>query len=223
MSSKIRILIAEEHYLVRQGIVNLLELDEDITVVGNAADGKDLIDKYFSLNPDIVITDIIIPNKNGFEVLQTIKSIDPNVKLLFLTTLNDSSCKHTSYCMGAAGYICRSYELHAAIKDIHFGKSHYDEAFNSSFTKFIKTSGSDFELSFLQNDVSFTFREEQVVLLIGKGYQSSEIASKIGTSKRTVDMYRSQIITKLDLRQKAHLIIYSVYYSLKNTNRNLFI
>ena len=210
----IRLLIADDHNLFREGIKNLLSEEKDIFIVGEADTGESLVTKYKDLNPDIVLADISMPHLTGIEALEKLKKSGQNPKFLFLTMFDGD--EYIYYCAkaGCYGLVSKKImkgELIFAIKTVNDGKKYFganltEQNLNEIIDSFDKKAER------IKNGYELTPREEQIVRLISEGLTSSEIAEKLFVSKRTIDTHRTHLIQKLNLKSLPDLIKYSINY-----------
>jgi len=214
---RIRLLIADDHNLFRSGIINLLENEKDIFVIGEAATGEEMVSKYFELKPNIILADISMPELNGIEALQKIRLRDNSVKVLFLSMFEGE--EYIYYCIkaGSMGLISKKVmkgELLYAIKSVHEGKRYFgidltEEKILKIINRFDK---GNIEVDF-KDDV-LSPREIQILKFISDGLTSNEMAEKLFISKRTIDTHRTHMMQKLNLKSLPELIKYAI-------NRNL--
>jgi DNA-binding NarL/FixJ family response regulator len=210
----IRLLIADDHNLFREGIKNLLGDEKDIFIVGEAETGESLVTKYIELKPDIVLADISMPQLTGIEALEKLKKSGEQPKFLFLSMFDGD--EYVYYCAKAGCYglvskkIMRG-ELIFAIKTVNEGKRYFgakipEEKLNEIINNFEKKTERT------RNGYELTPREEQIVRLISEGLTSNEIADKLFVSKRTIDTHRTHLIQKLNLKSLPDLIKYSINF-----------
>ncbi|MFZ0455960.1 MAG: response regulator transcription factor [Ignavibacteriaceae bacterium] len=212
----IRVLLADDHTLFRNGIISLLESEKDIYVVGEIDNGKDLPGKYFEIMPDLVLLDISMPGKSGLEAAKEIKQKDHKAKMLFLSMHEED--EYIYYCLkaGGMGLINKNItkgELVLAIKRVSEGSNYFrnnlsEEQIKNIYNKYDRSSLK--KPTFLNNPL--TSREENVLRLIGKGLTSNEIAQQLDISKRTVDSFRASIMQKLNIKNLPELIKYAIGY-----------
>lgn len=212
----IRVLLADDHTLFRNGIISLLEGEKDIYVVGEVENGKDLPDKYFEIMPDLVLLDISMPGKSGLEAAREIKQKDHKAKLLFLSMHEEDEYIYHCLKAGAMGLINKNItkgELVLAIKKVSEGLSYFRNNLSEEQIKLIynKYDRSLYKRPTFTKD-SLTSREKNVIKLIGKGLTSNEIAQQLNISKRTVDSFRSSIMQKLNIKNLPELIKYAIGY-----------
>ncbi len=216
---KIRILIADDHNIVRQSIVGLIESCDEMYVVGEAEDGNKLIEKYLHFKPDVVISDISMPRMSGLEAAEILLSKDPLAKVIFLSIYNTDEYIYKSLKVGALGLIGKDIlkgELIEAIKTVAAGEKYFsgkmDEEIEAIRKRYedisLKGTGSKIE--------SLNHREKEVLKYISHGLTSEEIATKLYVSKRTVDVTRIALMEKLHVKTAHQLIRFAVEYAYKN-------
>jgi len=206
----IRILIADDHAVMRAGLRLLLNGQEDMQVVDEAGDGWQTVEKAVALKPDIVLLDITMPGLSGLEAARQIRQQAPEVKLLVLTMHDDEAYLRQFLQIGAAGYMVKKAadtELVAAIRAVHRGESFV----HPSLTRVlidrylqqpqVKAKGPVEEL---------TPRETEVLRLVAQGYTSQQVADQLSISVNTVETHRAHIMEKLGLRGRAQLVRYAI-------------
>ncbi len=217
MGKKISILIADDHKLFRSGIISLIEDEEDIEIIGEAANGKDLIKLYDGLNPDLLLIDISMPEKTGLEAAKEIRARDEIVKILFLSMHEGADYIYHSIKSGGNGLINKNIlksELVKAIQTVMSGKDYFGDIYSESDIKeIVKKYESFTEPSVFVQPTRLTEKEKEVLLLISEGLTSNEIADKLNIAKRTVDSHRLNIMQKLNLNSLPELIRYSIDFS----------
>ena len=199
----IRVLLADDHNLVRAGMKSLLEKCPDIRVVAEASDGLEAVTQFKALRPDVVILDISMPNMDGLEAAKYILSIDQGAAILILTMYLEKQYAVRAMRAGALGYITKSAstsELHAAVRTVALKKRFLLEDGLDALTTRLATRGSGGELVDSLSD-----RELQVLRLIARGRKVKEISQELDVRTRTVETYRSRILRKLGLRNNAEL------------------
>ncbi|MBI3195525.1 MAG: response regulator transcription factor [Ignavibacteriae bacterium] len=210
-SSKIKVLIVDDHHVVRAGIVALLNNQPDIQVVGEAEDGLDAIEKVRALSPNIVLMDISMPNMNGIEATYRIKKHHAGVNVLVLTQYeNEEYIKRVLQC-GASGYILKNSltgDLLKAIRTVHSGEQFFTPAISKIIIdSFVKQSNiPDYKVK----EIELTPREREILQLIAEGNTNQQIADKLFISVRTVEFHRANIIEKLGVHDVAGLVKYAI-------------
>jgi len=208
---KIRIFLAEDHTIVRKGIRTLLESEENIEVVGEAADGREVLKKIEGLTPDVVLMDISMPQLNGLEATRQLKKAMPDVKVLVLTVhLNEEYIYHALRA-GASGYLVKHVdvtELITAVNAVYRGESYLSPSVSKKvideyIRKAEENMGED-SLDYL------TSREREVLQLIAEGHTNKEIGDLLSISVKTVEAHRANLMGKLDLHSTAELTRYAI-------------
>jgi two-component system, NarL family, response regulator NreC len=212
--SNIRILLCDDHTLVRSGLVSLLKSEDGIFVIGEAENGKEMIKKYFETNPDLIIADIAMPELSGIDAFKKIKETNPDVKILFLSAYYSEQYIYVTLKAGAMGLLNKSItggELSFAINEVMEGRKYFGASYNQK-----KLSGliKKFELkkkSFLANEISEF--DDKMLFLISEGFISDQIATKLFVSKHTIDAHRVKIMRKLKLKTGHDLQKYAILYT----------
>jgi two-component system response regulator NreC len=211
MATRIRVLLADDHRMMREGIRALLERQDDIEVVAEAADGREAVHLATQLCPDVVVMDVSMPMLNGIEATRQIRRDCPGVRVLILTVHESEDYVAQLLSAGASGYIIKRAagdELVSAIRTVYEG-----EAFlHPSIAKVVI---EDYVRRLQEGDgVSaqdvLTAREREVLQLIAEGYTNREIADLLHLSIKTVQNHRSNIMNKLDLHDRGELIKYAI-------------
>jgi len=205
-----RIVLADDHTILRQGIKRMIEEKADLTVVGEASDGLELLSLLKILDTDLVILDISMPKLRGIEVTREIKKNFPNVKILILTMYKDKELLRQAISSGADGYILKENsdkELRFAIKKIRQGKIYICPRLAGLADELAQTSR---KISNLPLE-PLTKREIEVLRLIAEGKSSKEIANLLFISVRTAQNHRFNIMNKLCIKKIADLIRYAIH------------
>jgi two-component system response regulator NreC len=219
--SMIRLLIADDHNLFREGIKNLLRDEKDIFIVGEAETGESLVKKYIELKPDIVLADISMPQLTGIEALEKLKKSGQHPKFLFLTMFDGD--EYIYYCAkaGCYGLVSKKImkgELIFAIKTVNDGKRYFGANITEeNINEIIDSFDKKVERTEIDNE-SLTPREKQILKLISDGLTSSEIAERLFVSKRTIDTHRTHLIQKLNLKSLPDLIKYSINFCMDDNS-----
>lgn len=208
--AKIRILLADDHTILREGIRSLLDDEPDMEVVGEAEDGMQAIKLANQLEPDVVIMDIAMPLLNGLEATRQIRRNHPQTKVLILTMHENEEYIRQVLASGAMGYILKdaaARELLDAIRAVHRGEAILSPAITRLVIEDYLRWG---ELQ-PQNDITnLSPRERQVLQLIAEGYTNKQIAEILSISIKTVQAHRASIMSKLDLHDRGELIKYAI-------------
>ncbi len=202
----IRVLIADDHAVVRQGLRTFLELQEEIDVVGEAADGEEAVEAATRLVPDVVLMDLVMPRLEGAEAISRIRELGLETRVIVLTTFLDDDKLFAAIRAGAAGYLLKDVQpqdLVSAIRTAHAGESPVDPA---AATKLLEEVSArrrpDGQL--------LTPREQEVLRLIARGRPNKVIARDLGLSEKTVKTHVSNILGKLGLTDRTQAAIYAV-------------
>ena len=208
---KIKLLLADDHAVLRAGLRALLNSQPDMEVIAEAADGEEAIRKSVELTPDIVIMDISMPILTGLEATKEIKKRNPAVKVLVLTVHEDESYLHRMLRAGASGYIPKKAadtELLAAIRatyqEEHFIHSSMTAGLVSEMRLKEMIGGNE------QNPDGLSKREGEVLRLLAMGHTNQQIADKLFLSVRTVETYKARLKNKLGLQGRAELVRYAM-------------
>lgn len=207
---KIRILIADDHTIVRDGIRSLFEDEADLEVIGEAEDGRSAVQLTKQLEPDVVIMDIAMPLLNGLEATRQIKRDRSDVKVLVLTMHDNEEYIRQVLASGAAGYVLKdtaAKELIRAIRAVYHGESILSPAITRLVIEDYLRWG-DTKTKDATNGL--TSREREVLQLIAEGYTNKEIADILSISIKTVQAHRSNLMSKLDLHDRGQLIKYAI-------------
>ncbi len=210
--SKIKVMIADDHALVREGIMAFLRMHDEIEITGEAANGIEAIQKAKELRPDIILMDIAMPELGGIEATLEIKKTMPEIKILILTQYDDKAYVSRLLKAGVSGYILKhavGTDLIAAIKAVAQGESYLHSSIASKVIDGYlgKSSGTMVEDPYEK----LTDREKQVLKLIAEGHSHKEIASMLHISAKTVIAHQTNISEKLDIRSRAGLIKFAIY------------
>lgn len=205
-----RILIADDHGVVRAGLRSLLNTQPDIEVCGEAANGQEAIDRTAETNPDVVLLDLKMPDLDGFEALRRIKAQNPGTKVLILSMYDDQGYLRKALQSGASGYVLKQaadVELLAAIRAVHSGKVYLDSSLSGIVVEgFLAAKAPNPKAE----EPSLSERELQVLRLLAYGYTNQQIADQLSLSVKTVESYKARITDKLDLRGRAALTRYAL-------------
>jgi two-component system response regulator NreC len=217
MSDPIRVLVADDHTIVRSGLSLLLASEADIDVVGEAKDGAQAVAMTADLNPHVVLMDIGMPKVNGFEATRQIKEAMPEVNVLVLTMHRSDEYFFQMLEAGASGYVLKgaeTSELVSAVRAVSKGEVFlYPTMARRLVQEYLRQSGSDPSAG-----IQLTRRERQVLKLIADGYTNAEIADKLVVSPSTVHSHRSNLMRKLDLSSRHELVQYARRHGLiRNT------
>ncbi|GAX60327.1 TRAP-type C4-dicarboxylate transporter, periplasmic solute-binding protein [Candidatus Scalindua japonica] len=214
--SKIRVLLADDHTIVRQGLIALLDSHEDIEIVGEAENGRQAFEKTKQMIPDIVVLDITMPNLNGIEATRKIKKLNPEIKVIVLTMHDNEEYVYQLLQAGASGYLLKESavsDLVSAINAVKKGDIFLSPKISKVVVKdYIKHTERESKAFDSLN--MLTSREREVLQLIAEGYTNKEVARLLKLSIKTVDIHRAHIKEKLQIRDTAGLVKYSIRHGL---------
>jgi len=203
----IRVVIADDHHLVRQGIRALLEKSDDIQVTGEAADGHAALELVRTLQPEVLVLDIALPQLNGVETARRVASERLNTRVLILSMYGDETLVRQTLRYGARGYLLKQSvveELLEAVRTIHQGGLFLSSKFPPSVRA--ACLNPETNTSFLSAIERLTSREREVLQLVAEGDTSKAIALKLGLSEKTIEKHRSHLMKKLDVHDTAGLV-----------------
>ena len=204
----VRILIADDHGLIRAGLRAMLQNVPDFTVVGEAENGIILLSLVSELNPDIVLMDISMPGLSGIEATRQLSKIAPNTRVLALTVHEDEGMLREMIRAGAHGYIIKRAIESELIQAIRIVAQGYIYVY-PSLTGALLQDLSPHSRPTKPNDAKLTPRERDILLLLVGGYTNRQIAEELNLSQRTVEGYRSSLVSKLGLKSRVELINYA--------------
>jgi two-component system response regulator DevR len=213
---KLRILLVDDHELVRMGLKTLLDRYPQFEVVGEAGNAQDAYDLAMYCNPDIVVMDIRLPGKNGIEVTREIARDNPDVRIIMLTSYADDDMLFDAIEAGASGYVLKQIggeDLVRALETVGRGDSMLDPAVTQRIFQHVRESNRRAED---ETFASLTDQELNILSLITEGLTNKEIAAQIFLSEKTVRNYVSSILNKLDLTSRAEAAAYAVRHHIQN-------
>jgi len=207
LSDRIRVLIADDHAVVRQGLRTFLEVQDDIDVVGEASDGEEAVRLVETLAPDVAVMDLVMPRVDGVEAIRRIRATRAETRVLVLTSYVDDEKLFAAVNAGAAGYLLKDVkpeQLAEAIRAVSRGEALLHPAATArlmrEFAGERRTSRAD----------KLTKRELDVLRLIAQGRANKEIALELGVAAKTVKVHVSNILDKLDLADRTQAALYAV-------------
>lgn len=218
MKTRIRLLLADDHPVVRKGIRSCLERHEQLEIVGEAGNGEEALLKARQLKPDLVLMDIDMPQRTGLEVTELLRKEMPQVKVLILSMHDNSDYIVRILQSGARGYVLKEAspeELVKAIETVNSGEAFFSpEVARLALKQFVHGSGDG------PNPSQLTDREREVLIHIAEGLSNKEIASRLNVGVRTVETHRERIMRKLDIHTVAGLTKFAISKGLITLQEN---
>lgn len=203
MQHKIRVLVADDHEVVRAGVRTVLATDENVEVVGEAADGGQAVEMARRTRPDVILMDVKMPLMSGYEATAFIKKEMPLTQVLMLTSTHDVEAISRSFDVGANGFLVKDVlpeELIIAVKSVGLGERILSATAQRSVEDADRHNGA------VVDGLPLTKRERQVVALVSSGFTSQQIAEHLDISRRTVETHRARIMAKLGVNNAAGLV-----------------
>ena len=208
----IRILIADDHIVVREGLRTLLGVKPGLEVIGEAGDGLEAVSMAKSLQPDVILLDLKMPHKNGLEAIQEIKQTNPQARILVLTSFDDDERVFSAIKAGALGYLLKDSsppQLIEAIREVYQGKSSLHP---NIALKVIRELNNPTDLPPTEDPL--TEREMETLRLLAQGLSNQEISEELTISERTVGKHVSNILEKLHLANRTQAALYALRHGL---------
>lgn len=216
-AKRIKVLIVDDHQVVRQGLRTFLELLDDISVVGEAEDGKQAVDQALMLKPDVVLMDLVMPHMDGITAMQQVLGLGLSTKVIALTSFTEDDKVFPAIQAGAASYLLKNVspdDLAEAIRAVHRG----EVRLHPDITRKLMQQMSQIRNTPQENPINaLTGREKEVLHLVAKGSNNREIAQQLFISEKTVKTHVSNILGKLHLQQRTQLVIYAIKHKLVDT------
>jgi two-component system response regulator NreC len=212
----IRLLIADDHAVLRAGLRMLLEVQNDMKVVGEAGDGSEVLQKARELQPDVALMDISMPGPHSGDVIRQVLRAAPKTRVLVLTMHDDPAYLASALAAGAAGYVVKKVadsELLSAIRAVHAGRTFVDltQSLDTSSRAAPATGRTESE-----RPKDLSRREREVLRLLAQGYSNQQIATQIKVSVKTVETHRTRLSEKLGLKGRAELYRFAVESGILN-------
>ena len=208
--TKIKVLIVDDHQIVRQGLRTFLELQEDVLVVGEAEDGQVAVEMMQQLNPDVVLMDLVMPRLDGISATRQVKSLGSNVKVIALTSFTEDDKVFPAIQAGASSYLLKDVspdDLVEAIRAVYRGEARLHPDIARKLMEQVAHQTSSPRESHVDD---LTERELEVINLVAHGLNNQEIAKELVISEKTVKTHISNILSKLQLEDRTQLAIYAI-------------
>jgi DNA-binding NarL/FixJ family response regulator len=208
-AKKIRVLLADDHAVVREGLKFLLDQQPDMTVVGEAVDGEDAFQQAKKLTPDVVVMDISMPRCNGMQATERLKQTFPKMKVLVLSAYENIDYLRRLLKAGASGYVTKrsaAMELTRAIRTVNTGETYLDSTCAGILASDMAGRSSTGDM---KTGEPISPRETEVLRDIARGYSNKEIAARLQISIKTVETYKARLMEKLKLRSRVDIVRYA--------------
>lgn len=219
----IRVMIADDHAILRAGLRSLLALQEDMELIAEAIDGQDAVAKAEQNKPDVLLMDITMPGMNGIEALKHVRKVSPESRVLILTMHDDHAYLRSVLAAGGSGYLVKraaDTELLAAIRTVHQGRSYIDVGLdNNQLQAVLDNEEQESTDAGSRSLDTLSERERQVLELVALGYTHKEVGEELSVSVKTVETYRSRLSEKLGLRSRAELVKFALDRGLLDASR----
>ena len=209
-TGKIKVLIVDDHQVVRQGLRTFLELQEDILVVGEAGDGQSAVEMVRQLNPNIVLMDLVMPRLDGISATRQVKSLGSDVKVIALTSFTEDDKVFPAIQAGASSYLLKDVspdDLVEAIRAVYRGEARLHPDIARKLMEQVAHQTPSPRESHVDD---LTERELDVINLVAHGFNNQEIANELVISEKTVKTHISNILSKLQLEDRTQLAIYAI-------------
>jgi DNA-binding NarL/FixJ family response regulator len=211
----IRVIVADDHAVMRDGLISILKAQPEIDVVGNTANGRDTISAAERLKPDVVIMDIAMPHLNGIDATLQLQQSMPGVKVIILSMHSTAEYIYRALKAGARGYLLKDSagtELIRAIRAVHNGQRYLSQKISDTvISDYLKDRPADQGRSPLEQ---LSPREREILQLVVEGKTSAEISKILFLSPKTIETYRSRLMQKLDIKDIAALVKFAVQHGL---------
>lgn len=208
---KIRVLLADDHAMMRDGLQALLLTAPDIEVVGSVGNGREALARTIALKPDVVIMDVTMPEMNGIEAASLMREKHPEIRIVMLSMHSSSEHVYRALKAGAAGYLLKESageEIISAVRAVHAGRTFMSTALETLERRSTSRTGDAGPLA------SLSTRERQVLQLVVEGRSSAEIATLVHLSPKSVDTYRSRMMKKLGITDVTGLVKFAIQHGL---------
>lgn len=209
----IRVLLADDHGLIRQGLIKLLSLESDFVVVGEAKDGAEALELSDRLEPDVVLMDVNMPGINGIEATRKLAESHPEIRVLALTVSSDDQMVHEIIRAGATGYVLKDVDsttLFEAIRHIAEGEAYIQPSLLVRLLSEFKVMRGKEITQFTPEELSLTAREMEIIHLITRGENNKTIGENLFISEKTVKNHVSNILRKLALEDRTQVAVYAI-------------
>ena len=207
----IKLIIAEDQALFRDGLRLLLQNEADISIIGEAANGQEVMDLLLKEQPDVIVTDIQMPEMDGVELTRELQGCYPEIKVIALTMYQEEYLIVDMLEAGAKGYLLKSStkeKIVEAIHAVHANGRYFCESTSLKLMK--KSAGSKIAMSHKEDASKFTETEKQIIALVCQQFSSKEISGQMHLGLKTIESYRNKIFDKMGVKNMAGLVIYAI-------------
>ena len=204
-SQPIRVFLLDDHEVVRRGLRDLLESDGDIVIVGESATGVEATSRIPALRPDVAVLDARLPDGSGIDVCRDVRSVDPSIKVLILTSYDDDEALFAAILAGAAGYLLKQVggnDLVDAVRRVAAGQSLIDPSLTARVLERLRHGPTEHE-----ELASLTEQERKILILIAEGLTNRQIGERLFLAEKTVKNYVSSILSKLKLERRTQAAV----------------
>jgi len=218
---RIRVVIADDHPIVRDGLRRLLTAEEDIDVVGEAADGQELLQNLQAWRPDVILLDLRMPNTDGLTVLGALQSTNDPAKVIILTASDDKNEFVQAMKLGCAGIVLKQTSAELIVKSIrkvHSGEIWLDRNTTAAVMRQFATVEAAAAVGKTRERAPLSAREREIVALVAQGYKNKEMAEKMFISEQTVKNHLHNIFDKLGVSDRLELALYAIHKGLHLAN-----
>ncbi|MFJ1705354.1 response regulator [Kitasatospora sp. NPDC088346] len=206
-SGQIRVFLLDDHEVVRRGVHDLLSMEGDIEVVGEAGTAAEALARIPAVQPDVAVLDVRLPDGNGVEVCREVRSLDPAIKCLMLTSFSDDEALFDAIMAGASGYVLkaiRGTDLLSAVRDVAAGKSLLDPVATGRVLERLREGGAKEDERLAQ----LTKQERRILDLIGEGMTNRQIGNELHLAEKTVKNYVSSLLAKMGMERRTQAAAY---------------
>lgn len=204
-----RVLVADDHTMVRESLVSVLQAQDDVEVVAQASDGFEAVEKAHATHPDVVVADLSMPRLSGLEVVRRLREAMPSTRVLVLTMHQEDEYVLQAVRAGAAGYLVKdsaAAELVDAVRSLHAGRDYFGPQASRALAQQVQNP----ERGGADPYGQLTAREREVFHLIAEGFTTKEVARRLDISVKTAENHRGRVLAKLDVRNTAELVRYAL-------------
>jgi NarL family two-component system response regulator LiaR len=208
MDKKIRVLIVDDHVMVREGLRTILSMESDIEFVGEAKDGYEAVSQAFKLSPDVILMDLVMPGKNGIEAIREIRQKTPKARILVITSFSEDDLVFPAIEAGALGFILKDTTAETLIQAVRIVYRDEPSLHPTIARKLMQARSPKIEVD--EPVEMLTAREQQVLSFLAKGMSNREIAQQLVLSDLTIRSHVSNILAKLNLENRTQAALYAL-------------